>query len=119
MTSQNHSSQEARKAILQLLKEKQPEATSRHYNVPQFDADPSLSDYFEDADFERILDYLLKEKSTKGNYVGRDLIVPGEPMESAYYLQILPGNGGVMDGRFSENDVQVVKTWIESLTAVS
>ncbi len=67
---------------------------------------------FADREFRHILDFLRNGKSVRPPTSGQPLIVPGKPEESALLVQITQG---VMMGRFSEDEVAVVRRWIESL----
>ena len=97
-------------AMLELVARKRGVAKDRHFDVPEVDANPSLSDFFYDEKYSEVLE-LLKTQTSK-RYQDMPLVTPGNIAESAYYLQITEG---VMEGQFSESEILVVRNWIESL----
>jgi len=73
----------------------------------------NLSRLFEEENYTGILRFLKYGRSNSGAYQGRPYIMPGDPEQSAFYLQV---RDGVMQGRFSEKQMNVIKNWILQVT---
>ncbi len=97
--------------MLALLQAKQPQAKNRHGGIPV--PGGTLKDLFKDSKFDEILTFLRSGSSTLDPATGKKLVVPGKPDESGFFIQI--GDDGVMAGRFTPEEIEVVRQWILSL----
>lgn len=100
-------------ALLQLLAELQPRARARHAGIAV--GGTSLRELFRSEDYESILEFLKTGKAVEPPFVGMKLVEPGRPNESAFYLHITEDDGAMI-GFFDEQQVEVVRAWIASLS---
>ena len=93
-------------SFFDLLKAKRSQAQSRHagINTPA----GSLKSLFQQEKYDHIIQFLLTGETTLLD-PNRRLIVPRKPEESGFFLQI---RDGVMLGRFSEKEIEIVRDWI-------
>lgn len=75
----------------------------------------TLAQLFKDKDYDAVLHLLRTGNSTRPPFSGKKLVEPGEPMQSAFYLQISQPDG-VMLGQFDAEEMAIVEQWILSLT---
>ena len=73
----------------------------------------SLNEEFDDEKYGEILDFLLVSSSTKDPTDGDPFVVKGDALNSAIYKQF---KDGVMAGQFTDEELEVVANWINSLS---
>ena len=105
---------DARKEMIDLLKTKRPAAQSPFFHGAIAAGESILNELFAAEDYDVILDFLQSGTSVRDPGSGQPLVVPGKPDESAFFLQI-SRTDGVMFGRFSDDEVATVRSWIEQL----
>jgi len=109
---------EPRQAMLDVLRSNQGIAQIMHSAVAVSDGNggpaQTLSDLFDREEFEQILGFLERAPATKPPFVGMPLVQPGQPDQSAFYLH-LTDPSGVMFGRLTDPEVEIVRRWVESL----
>ena len=102
--------------MIELINKRTPQARSRHRSIavdlPDGD-ETNLRQLFRDENANEILAFLKTGKSTVAPFEDKDLVVPGDPENSAFYLHISDPNG-VMSTRFNDEEVELVKNWILS-----
>lgn len=100
-----------REAFLALLRTKQPRAANDHFGIDT--PSGALQSLFELEKYDDIERFLLTGDAVLLD-PPRKLVVPGRPEESGFFLQITEG---VMQGRFTDDEIEVVRRWVLSLPA--
>ena len=106
---------QAREDFIELLKSKRIPAQFVHGGIT-VPGGATLNDLFAAEDYDAIIDFLMTADSQRPPSFGTRLIVPGSPAQSGFYVQITQG---VMQGRFVQDEIDVVERWIRSLAVVS
>ncbi len=94
--------------MIALLKAKQSFGASMHSGVPA--SEVSLSTLFQNENYKEVLEFLKKGKSKTNQ---KPLIVPKKPEDSMFYTQV---KSGVMQSFFNDQEREIIKNWINSLT---
>ena len=95
-----------------LIQSKQAIAQFFHAAVPT--DGQTLQQLFEQEQYDAILTFLLNGVAVKPPFVGKRLVEPQDPQESALYLHITDPVGA-MSGRFEVDEIELIKQWIMSL----
>lgn len=104
-------------AILDLIESKTPRARIRHRRIEvelEGGGETNLRQLFRDENSDAIMEFLKTGQSVIEPFEGMALVEPGKPNESAFYLHI-SNDEGVMSRQFDEDEVELVKIWIESM----
>ena len=102
----------AKADFVELLKSKCSLAQIVHSGVQVGDDGGNLSGLFSDEAYERILQFLTTANATRPPAAGKPLVVPGNPSQSGFYIQI---TDGIMAANFTDEEAKVVERWIRSL----
>ncbi len=104
-------------AMINLIRSKSFGA-GRHGHI-NAGGDQTLADLFDDP--PQLLVY-LQTATVTGGFVpaaeGRPLVAPGDPEQSGF-IQLITNPGHPMNRQFDDNDVQVVREWILSLSPLA
>jgi len=92
-----------------LLQAKRSQAQSRHAGIST--PAGTLKSLFQQEKYDDIMQFLQTGETVLLD-PKRRLIAPKKPEESGFFLQI---RDGVMQGRFSEKEIEIVRDWIMSL----
>ena len=100
-----------RNKMIELLKSKQGTAKLVHGGIPANGR--TLNEEFDEEKYQEILDFLLSSNSAKAPTEGDPFVVKGDARNSAIYKQF---KDGVMAGQFTDEELEVVANWINSLS---